>query len=80
MNSPQQLSDPLVNKSISSNHSTYKQQLGFFSEIWLLTYKNIILTIKNPKNLLFLIITPFLMTGFLAAFQNLSRENGTTYL
>jgi len=42
----------------------------------LLIYKNIILTFKNPKNLIFLIITPFLLGAFLYTFQDLARNNG----
>jgi hypothetical protein len=43
--------------------------LGFFPQTWLLIYKNVVLTVKNPKNLLFLIITPFLLSAFMAGFQ-----------
>lgn len=35
-----------------------------------------LITFKNPKNLLFLIITPFLLSLFLYALQSLSVKNG----
>lgn len=34
------------------------------------------LTFKNPKNLIFLILTPFLLSGFLFLFQEMARNNG----
>jgi hypothetical protein len=40
----------------------------------------VILTVKNPKNLLFLIITPFLLSAFMAGFQSLARTNGSRVL
>jgi hypothetical protein len=46
----------------------------------LLIHKNIILTFKNLKNLIFLIITPFLLSAFLYLFQDLARENGSRTL
>ena len=45
-------------------------------QAYLLIYKNLILTFKNPKNLVFLILTPFLLSGFMFLFQSLARENG----
>lgn len=50
------------------------------SEIFLLIYKNVILTVKNPKNLLFLVITPFLLSGFMALFQMLASDAGLKLL
>jgi hypothetical protein len=40
----------------------------------------VILTVKNPKNLLFLIITPFLLSAFMAGFYSLARTNGSRVL
>jgi hypothetical protein len=53
---------------------------GFTEQVYLLTRKNLLITFKNPKNLLFLIITPFLLSLFLYAFGSLALENGNTYL
>jgi hypothetical protein len=84
------LQEPLLNNKASSlksskysvsSRSSQKSEsnddsLGFFSQAKLLIYKNLILTFKNPKNLIFLIITPFLLAGFLYLFQEMARNNG----
>jgi hypothetical protein len=44
--------------------------------VWLLTFKNLLITFKNPKNVIFLIITPFLLGTFLYFFQQLALDNG----
>jgi hypothetical protein len=44
--------------------------------VWLLTFKNLLITFKNPKNIIFLIITPFLLGTFLYFFQQLALDNG----
>jgi hypothetical protein len=54
----------------------YNNTPGFAAQSRLLIYKNVILTFKNPKNLVFLIITPFLLSLFLYVFQGLARDNG----
>lgn len=60
----------------SQSFNTYNDNPGFFAQSRLLIYKNVILTFKNPKNLVFLIITPFLLSLFLYVFQGLARDNG----
>ena len=50
--------------------------LGFFAQVGLLTFKNLLITFKNPKNILFLIITPFILGLFLYALQYLAISNG----
>lgn len=45
--------------------------------IFLLIQKNVILTIKNPKNLIFLVLAPFLLSGFLALFQKLADDTAS---
>lgn len=42
----------------------------------LLTFKNLLITFKNPKNIIFLILTPFLLSLFLFGFQQLAEDNG----
>ena len=49
---------------------------GVAAQSRLLIYKNVVLTFRNPKNLIFLIITPFLLSLFLFVFQGLARDNG----
>jgi hypothetical protein len=51
--------------------------IGFFPQVWLLTFKNLLITFKNPKNIIFLIITPFLLGTFLYFFQQLALDNGS---
>lgn len=84
------LKDPLLSNSVTSlksskysvsSRSSQKSDstdisLGFFSQAALLIYKNLVLTFKNPKNLIFLIVTPFLLSGFLYLFQDMARNNG----
>jgi hypothetical protein len=43
---------------------------------WLLIQKNIILTVKNPKNLIFLTLAPFILSLFLFTIQSLADEAG----
>lgn len=80
MSKEAKMSEHLLNKSESSEVPPEYQQLGYLSEVWLLTYKNIILTIKNPKNIIFLIITPFILSAFMAGIQWLARDNGNRFL
>lgn len=49
---------------------------GFFSQTKLLTYKNLLITFKNPKNIIFLMLTPFILSLFLYALQSLAVDNG----
>ena len=70
--------------SVKSSHSSQRSDrdtrgnsLGFLGQAGLLIYKNLILTFKNPKNLVFLILTPFLLSTFLYLFQDLARSNGS---
>jgi hypothetical protein len=76
-------SDLKAKKSILSQRSdtsqpdvTYNEIPGFGAQSKLLIYKNVVLTFRNPKNLIFLIITPFLLSLFLFVFQGLARDNG----
>lgn len=47
----------------------------------ILLTKNLILMLKNPKNLIFLILTPFLLSLFLWTFQKLANDNASkTYI
>lgn len=50
---------------------------GVAAQSRLLIYKNVVLTFRNPKNLVFLITTPFLLSLFLFVFQGLARDNGS---
>lgn len=68
-----QYSSSSLSSQKSENSSNF---MNFFSQAALLIYKNLILTVKSPKNLIFLIITPFLLSGFLFLFQELARNNG----
>ncbi len=45
--------------------------------MWLLTFKNLLITFKNPKNIIFLTITPFLLATFLYFFQKLALDNSS---
>lgn len=47
------------------------------SYLWILLHKNLILMLKNPKNLIFLILTPFLLSLFLWTFQKLANDNAS---
>lgn len=76
-------SDLKAKKSIISQRSEssqpdppYNSTPGFAAQSRLLIYKNVVLTFRNPKNLVFLIITPFLLSLFLYVFQGLARDNG----
>ena len=42
------------------------------SYLTILLTKNFLLMLKNPKNLIFLVITPFILSLFLWSFQKLS--------
>ena len=46
----------------------------------MLTYKNLLITFKNPKNIVFIIITPFLLGLFLYAFQRLAADNSSLFI
>jgi hypothetical protein len=77
-------SEATPNKSVLSQPSDsssqpfidYNDTPGFMAQSKLLIYKNVILTFRNPKNLIFLAITPFLLSLFLFVFQGLARDNG----
>lgn len=75
MDSSKRLKEPLL-----SSPPVITQSSSFFSQIGILTSKNLLITFKNPKNILFLIITPFLLSLFLFAFQQLAVSNGSVYL
>lgn len=79
MKSSENLNQPLIDRDPHQEQAR-AVSLGFFAQAWLLIYKNVILTIKNPKNLLFLIITPFILSAFMAGFQALARDNGSRTL
>jgi hypothetical protein len=66
----------LSQRSDSSQEAAGVTLPGFAAQSRLLIYKNVVLTFRNPKNLIFLIITPFLLSLFLFVFQGLARENG----
>lgn len=63
---------PLLEQNASTEYTT----LSFLPQVWLLTFKNLLITFKNPKNVIFLIITPFLLSTFLYFFQKLALDNG----
>lgn len=69
-----QLMSPVVDPSNELYASKRKDKSPPYSR--LLIRKNIILTIKNPKNLIFLVIAPFLLSLFLFTFQKLSDDAG----
>lgn len=50
--------------------------MSLLAQTSLLIGKNFILTVKNPKNLIFLLLTPFLLSAFLFLFQGLARDSG----
>lgn len=54
--------------------------LGFFGQSALLIKKNLVLTIKNPKNLIFLVITPFILSLFMAVLGSLAEDNANRTL
>lgn len=66
------LNEPLLDRSEASDYET----IGFGEQVKLLTFKNFLITFKNPKNIIFLIITPFLLSAFLYFFQSLALDNG----
>lgn len=72
-----QAKSSLYSQSSQSSHKSDRQEssLGFMAQTSLLIHKNLLLTFKNPKNLIFLILTPFLLSGFLFLFQELARNN-----
>jgi hypothetical protein len=67
------LNEPLLQREESSYEY---EPLGFWQQVNLLTFKNLLITFKNPKNIIFLIITPFLLSTFLYFFQSLAVDNG----
>lgn len=66
------LNEPLLERSDVYDYET----IGFAEQVKLLTFKNFLITFKNPKNIIFLIITPFLLSAFLYFFQSLALDNG----
>jgi hypothetical protein len=78
--SDRRLKEPLLSSKGSNPPPSEKPSAppssGFFSQAGLLTYKNLLITFKNPKNILFLIITPFILSLFLFALQQLALKNG----
>lgn len=66
------LNEPLLDRSDVYDYET----IGFGEQVKLLTFKNFLITFKNPKNIIFLIITPFLLSAFLYFFQSLALDNG----
>lgn len=71
--SAKKLKEPLLEQNEPSNQYV---TIGFEEQIKLLTLKNMLITFKNPKNIIFLIITPFLLCTFLYFFQSLAVDNG----
>ena len=71
---------PLLSEMTAEKQSEYQSQttttIGFFSQVWLLTFKNLLITFKNPKNVIFLVITPFFLSLFLFFMQSLAIDNG----
>lgn len=63
---------PVVDPTEALYESKRKDKSPPYSR--LLIRKNIILTVKNPKNLIFLVVAPFLLSLFLFAFQKLSDD------
>jgi hypothetical protein len=75
------LKEPLTSSRGSSappppDNSATLPAPGFFSQTKLLTYKNLLITFKNPKNIIFLVLTPFILSLFLYALQSLAVDNG----
>ena len=84
------ITEPLLNSKRSIVHSNASKQstsslrsnppvdttLSFFPQAKLLIYKNVILTVRNPKNIIFLVLMPFLLSLLMFVFQDLSRANG----
>ena len=84
------ITEPLLNSKRSIAHSNASKQstsslrsnppvdttLSFFPQAKLLIYKNVILTVRNPKNIIFLVLMPFLLSLLMFVFQDLSRANG----
>ena len=72
--------EPLLTSLSSSlrekSHQVNAPSLGYFAQVKLLTFKNLLITLKNPKNILFLMITPFLLSLFLYGMQELALDNG----
>lgn len=73
--------EPLLSSKGSSQAPVSEQASAspspnFLFQTALLTFKNVLITFKNPKNLLFLIITPFILSLFLFALQQLAVKNG----
>lgn len=71
--SAKKLKEPLLEQNEPASQYV---TIGFVEQIKLLTYKNMLITFKNPKNIIFLIITPFLLSIFLYGFQSLAVDNG----
>ena len=72
--------EPFLSEKTSDYKSQYQEQgypsPGFFAQVQLLTFKNLLITFKNPKNILFLIITPIFLCLFLFFMQSLAVQNG----
>ena len=73
--------EPLLsNKTMSvqsqSQYAPSSESLGFFHQTALLTKKNLLITFINPKNILFLLITPFILSLFLFGMQHLAVDSG----
>jgi hypothetical protein len=72
--------EPLLSKPVSVRKSKAPAPgslaVGFLAQTKLLTYKNLLITFKNPKNILFLVVTPFILSLFLFALQTLAVQNG----
>ena len=71
-----ELKEPFLNDSDEDSPAEpMRPPLSFFGQSLLLINKNMILTFKNPKNLIFLIITPFILSLFMAIFSSLADDS-----
>ena len=76
-----ELKEPMLNNSEQEPYYEQMQKpLNFMGQSGLLIWKNLILTIKNPKNLIFLLITPFILSLFMAIFRSLADDNASRTL
>lgn len=77
----QGLKTPFLNQSEQEpEYEPMRPPLGFEGQARLLIRKNMILTFKNPKNLIFLIITPFILSLFMGIMTSLADDNSKRIL
>jgi hypothetical protein len=70
-----EMDEPFIKKENIASYNV-AQPLSFLGQSKLLTYKNFILTFKNPKNIIFLILTPFILASIMALFGWLAKVYG----